>query len=96
MKTLLTAAFVAALSLGLAGCMLEAGKPDVSVSLPKAPGYYLTCFSQLTATPVGTLTRAKVVKLIAELRQSEKRKSTCGKAILSWYSTVRLAYAKKR
>lgn len=94
MKTLLTAALVAALALCLAGCVFEAGKPDVSVSLPKAPGYYLTCFSQLTDKPVGTLTRDKVVKLIAELRQSEKRKSQCGKDLLRWYDTVRVAYGK--
>ena len=94
MKMLLTAAVIAPLSLLLGGCVLTAaGEPDVRVSLPKAPSYYANCFTQLTAKPVGDLTRDKVVKLIAELRQSEKRKSQCGKDLLAWYDTVSQAYA---
>jgi hypothetical protein len=96
MRTLLAATVVAMLSLGLSGCILEPGKPDVSVQLPKPPSYYWQCFHKLTPTPRGELDRAMVVKLVAELRQSEKRKSQCGKDLLAWYDTVSLAYAKKR
>ena len=97
MKTLLTAALVAALSLCLAGCVLsQPGKPDVSVSLPKAPAYYIECFNKLVKKPVGPLTREKVVLLIAELEQSDKRHTQCGKDLVAWYRAVRLAYAKKR
>lgn len=83
------------LSCGLAGCVMqEAGKPDVSIALPKAPSYYMACFKQLTPEPTGSLTRDRVVKLIAQLRQSEKRKSQCGKDLLAWYAVVSLAASK--
>jgi hypothetical protein len=84
------------LCLGLAGCILsQPGKPDISVALPKPPDYYRACFAALTKEPAGTLTRERVVTLIAQLRQSEKRKSQCGKDLLAWYSAVQVAYAKK-
>ena len=86
---------VSILALPLVGCMVDnPGKPSVSVSLPKAPAYYERCFAELTDIPVGTLTRDKVVILVAELRRSEKRHSKCGRDLLRWYETVRSGYAK--
>lgn len=96
MKLFLAALAVAALSLCLSGCILsEPGKPDVSVSLPKAPEYYRSCFRQLTPEPIGNLNRERVVTLIAQLRQSEKRKSQCGRDLLDWYGRVQIAVSKK-
>lgn len=95
MKHFLAALAVAALSLCLSGCVFEPGGPDVRVNLPKTPEYYRSCFTQLTAMPATNLTRERVVTLIAQLRQSEKRKSQCGKNLLDWYLRVQLAVSKK-
>ena len=81
------------LVLALAGC--KTGGLDVSVKLPHAPQYYAACFNELTDVPIETLTRDRVVRLVADLRRSEKRLSRCGHDLLKWYDTVRLAYAKK-
>ena len=78
---------------GAEGCTPRLQK--TTVSLPKAPSYYRACFAKLTPIPVNSLTRQKVVRLVAALRRSEKAKSQCGKDVLSWYDTVRLTYAKK-
>ena len=86
---------VSVLALPLVGCVMDPGKPSVSVNLPKAPAYYSACFSQLTDIPQDKLTRAKVVVLVAELRRSEKRHSKCGRDLLRWYETVRMTYAKE-
>lgn len=86
---------MAALALPLAGCVLsQPGKPDVRVALPKAPAHYAQCFTELTGKPIGPLTSETVVRLIADLRMSEKRKSQCGKDLLDWYARVRLAYGR--
>jgi hypothetical protein len=77
----------------LSGCK-EQDAPDVSVQLPKAPEHYAACFDKLTDIPREKLTRSLVVKLIGELRQSELRKTQCGKDLLDWYDRVRLAYGR--
>ena len=78
---------------GAEGCNPRVQK--ATVNLPHTPSYYRACFSKLTPIPIGTLTRQKVVRLVAVLRRSEKAKSQCGKDLLAWYDTVRLTYAKK-
>lgn len=90
----LTLALALAGALILAGCKQQ-GVPDVSVQLPKAPDYYAACFDKLTDIPRSSLTRPMVVKLIGQLRQSELRKTQCGKDLLDWYERVRLAYGRK-
>lgn len=96
MREIVRIAALALLCLSLGGCIIsQPGKPDISVQLPKAPDYYRACFAALTKEPVGSLTRERVVVLVAQLRQSEKRKSQCGKDLLAWYETVRVAYAKR-
>ena len=92
-KTLIAAASM--LALPLAGCIInDPGKPDVRVTLPKAPAYYTKCFATLTDIPTGTLTRAQIVVLIGQLRKSEKAKSKCGQDLLLWYDTVKEGFAK--
>jgi hypothetical protein len=56
----------------------------------------MACFHKLTPIPEKDLNREKVIQLIAELRRSEVRKSQCGKDLLEWYDTVRLAYGQER
>ena len=76
-------------ALALAGC-----DPQVGVKLPHAQQYYVTCFNKLTTIPLGSLTRDKIVQLVAQLRHSELRKSQCGKDLLGWYAKVSAAYGK--
>ena len=95
MRSFIAAALAAFLSVSLAGCVIsQPGKPDVRVNLPKAPEHYLACFKQLVGKPVGQMTREKVVRLIAELKASDKRKSACGEDVLDWYARVRLEFGK--
>ncbi|ODA67693.1 hypothetical protein A7A08_01728 [Methyloligella halotolerans] len=82
-----------ALAVSLAGCQKQ-GAPDVSVQLPKAPDYYAACFEKLTDIPRDRLTRPMAVRLIGQIRQSELRKTRCGKDLLDWYARVRLAYGR--
>lgn len=86
------------LLLSLTSCVLSEGlgRPNVTVQLPKAPEYYLKCFESLTPIPVKDLNREMVIKLVAELRQSEVRKSRCGKDLLIWYATVQRAYGQQQ
>jgi len=65
------------------------------VKLPHAPSHYLTCFKSMTTIPVESLTRDKVVRLVADLRKSELAKSRCGQDLLDWYDRVRVAYGPK-
>ena len=85
-------AFAAILAVGLmAGTCEQSVK---GVSLPHPPAYYKACFEKLTPIPAGDLTRADVVRLVAQLRHSELAKSRCGKDLLNWYDTVVVAYGK--
>lgn len=77
------------------GCDPKGAIPP-GVKLPHAPTHYLACFKQLTPIPVESLTRDKVVRLVAELRKSELAKSRCGKDLLDWYARVQTAYAPKQ
>lgn len=74
----------------------EKGVVPGGVVLPYAPSHYVTCFSKLSTIPIGSLTRDKVVLLVAELRKSELAKSQCGKDLLDWYARVRVAYGPKK
>jgi hypothetical protein len=93
MRLLICAAVIVGLTLPLAGCVTT-GQSGHSVQLPKASAYYIACFNKLTDIPVGSLTRDKVVHLVAELRKSELAKSQCGKDLLKWYNSVKTAFAK--
>lgn len=77
------------------GCDQKAAFPP-GVNLPHAPSHYLTCFKSMTTIPVESLTRDKVVRLVADLRKSELAKSRCGQDLLDWYARVRAAYAPKK
>jgi|SRR5581483_3750781 len=96
MMGLLKAALALALFMTLAaGTGCDPKIVPAGVKLPHAPAHYAACFSKLTAIPIGSLTREKVIELVARLRQSELAKSRCGKDLRDWYDTVRVAYAPK-
>lgn len=60
---------------------------SISVHLPPAPGDVQACFSRLVKVPTGdTMSRQQVVKLVADLKQSELAKSLCGRRLLAWYA----------
>jgi hypothetical protein len=77
------------------GCDPKGAVPP-GVVLPHAPAHYAGCFKQLTTIPISSLTREKVVLLVAELRKSELAKSRCGRDLLDWYGRVRVAYGPKK
>ena len=77
------------------GCDPKAAFPP-GVKLPFAPSHYVTCFKSMTTIPVESLTRDKIVRLVADLRKSELAKSRCGSDLLDWYARVRVAYAPKK
>lgn len=94
LKKVLIVGIACAFAVFFAGCQTK-GHPALGVALPHAPAYYEACFKKLTDIPTGTLTRSKVVVLVAELRKSELAKSRCGKDLLAWYGTVVKAYKNK-
>jgi hypothetical protein len=94
LKKVLIVGIACAFAVFFAGCQHK-GHPGLGVTLPKAPAHYEACFKKLSDIPTGTLTRSKVVALVAELRKSELAKSRCGKDLLAWYSAVQKAYKKK-
>jgi len=77
-----------------AGTGCQPQTPSAKVGLPAAPAHYVACFKKLTDIPVGSLTRDKVVQLVAKLRHSELAKSQCGKDLLAWYATVKTAFGR--
>ena len=77
------------------GCDQKGAFPP-GVKLPFAPSHYVTCFKSMTTIPVESLTRDKVVRLVADLRKSELAKSRCGTDLLDWYDRVRVAYGPKK
>lgn len=95
-KFSLAAPFVIILGIGLMGCEPN-GKVDQTVILPHIPTQYRACAqAQLTKIPGGQISRADIVKLIADLRKSELNKDTCLKGLVRWYDKVAATYARPR
>jgi hypothetical protein len=78
-----------ALTLGACGPSGTAPQSgSIKIALPPAPGDLQACFSRLVPAPEGsTLTRQQIVRLVADLKQSERAKSLCGRRLLAWYAS---------
>ena len=74
----------------LTGCV-NSGTPvtgSIRITLPAPPGDLQGCFARLVPVPAGsTMSRAEVVRLIADLKRSEAAKSMCGRRLLAWYAS---------
>jgi hypothetical protein len=56
------------------------------LELAAVPTDIRVCFTTLTGTPPpGTMTKAQIVALVGRLRQSEVRKTHCGRRLLALY-----------
>ncbi len=71
------------------------GRADVS--LADIPADLRACVAQVTGRPAGqgAMSQRQVVALIAELRASELRLSSCGKRLLALYDAQAAAFAGK-
>lgn len=81
----LTLPISAFLLLTLIGCGPSGPKPS---TLPPIPADLPVCFDKMTEAPAaGDLSKADVLRKIAELRRSEVEKSLCGKRLIAFYET---------
>lgn len=73
----------------LAGCVTTGAGTKISATLPAVPADVRTCFDELVPPPTAAkMTNQQIVKLIADLRQSELGKSGCGKRLLAFYDSL--------
>ena len=85
----LTIPSVLALAL-LAGCTSISRSltpPEVVVvaQYPPIPNDLRNCFDEVTGFPnTQNLTNREIVRLIVDLRQSETRKTQCGRRLIDW------------
>lgn len=75
----------------LTGCDVPSSANQSSgrlISLAPIPADMRTCFVKLTGAPMpGAMDSRAIVRLIADLRKSEKAKSACGVRLLKLYDT---------
>lgn len=81
---------LAFLPIALAGCETSGGSqanPDGRFDLAAVPADIRLCFSEVVPRPAGDgpMTQKQVAKLIADLKQSEKAKSDCGRRLIDLY-----------
>lgn len=58
--------------------------------LPDLPPDLPMCFDGMVpAPPPGAMTKAKVLRLVAALRESEVEKSECGKRLIKYYENLK-------
>ena len=75
------------LLLMLTGCATF-GSPKTN-TLPPLPSDLRVCFESTVEAPdPGSLSRAEVIRLIAELKRSETLKTFCGKRLIAFYETL--------
>jgi|GEM_PF-3177103 len=85
LRPYLTGPLGACLLMILSGC---AGSGTNPTALPPVPADLKVCFDTTSTAPQeGILTKAEVIRLIAELRRSEVEKSLCGKRLIAFYET---------
>ena len=63
------------------------------IRLAQIPTDIIVCFHQVVpAPPPGEMTRAKAMRLIADLKRSEMVKTACGQRLIAWYETQRKVF----
>lgn len=91
---------VALLVVSLGGCITTGQRVTVSPrveapKLPPVPARLNGCFKNLTPIPVKNMSGKELTLLLSIVRQSEVRKSKCGRDLINWYEGVRKAYGSK-
>ena len=65
------------------------GRNEPRPELPPLPADLTVCFDRHVPAPKpGTITKAEVMDLIAELKRSELEKSLCGKRLIAFYKSL--------
>lgn len=85
------------LALPLAGCVTKVNvTPRVAApTLPPIPARLNGCFKTLTPIPVQRMSGKQLTLLLSIVRQSEARKTRCGRDLIQWYARVRRSYGPK-
>jgi hypothetical protein len=88
------------LALSLGGCVTTQSRVSVTPrvvapKLPPIPARLNKCFKNLTPIPVQNMSGKELTLLLSMVRQSEVRKSKCGRDLIQWYETVRKSYGSK-
>jgi hypothetical protein len=98
-KAIFTAAAIMLLAYPLAGCVTSSKvtvSPRIeSPRLPAMPTRIRTCFGTLTPIPVKNMSGSELTRVLARVRQSEARKSRCGRDVIQWYDGVRRGYGPR-
>jgi hypothetical protein len=70
----------------LTGCASFGNSPT---NLPPVPTDLPDCFNKtVEAPPAGIVTKAQILRLIAELKRSETEKSMCGNRLIAFYESL--------
>jgi hypothetical protein len=70
----------------LTACV-HSGTPN-SVKLAAVPSDIRVCFNRLVPAPArGEMKQSDMLRLVADLKRSELKKSECGKRLLAFYDT---------
>lgn len=79
-----------------AGSCEQNGRIPVNTLLPYVPAQYRTCAErELSKFPSGTVSRAELVKLLADVRKDSVQFKGCAQGVIAWYDQVRKSYGKK-
>lgn len=76
------------------GCAASGGKPDLSLALPPIPGDIRVCINKTVPQPERIKTKADVVRVITELKKSERAKTACGKRLINLYDRHRELFTR--
>jgi hypothetical protein len=98
-RAIFTAAAIVLLAYPLAGCVTSSKvtvSPRIeSPRLPAMPTRIRNCFGSLSNIPVKNMSGSELTRVLARVRQSEARKSRCGRDVIQWYDGVRRSYGPR-